>query len=297
MSNGGLPLPHHAAVAEEGDAVRCGGGRNILLGNAFAHRHIAAADVVFSRNGIGLHLGSIIGGVEGNAAALGSCDAANGCAVIEYHAGIAAGIQLCNAAIVDFHIAAVPGDVQGILISRTGFIDSRHAGQCSFSGNTAAVFYIQIEILGLPHAAALIGTDVAVQIQHTGNLQRAAVGNPQGFIPEGIHQHLSALLNVQAGLGGDVQLGGGENHRFLNQNALLLHPLREDLLFFLAVGFQNALFLVRKAIVGFRLGAVRGGGNGGGDPHIQRAALGNHQRNPLGDGVFLIQNAGNTAVD
>ena len=118
---------------------------------------------------------------------------------------------------------------------------------------------------------------------------------------ESIHQKLSALFQLQAGVGGNIQHRRREGSLFGDSDLSVLGGLCHRS----GEGGQILLVLRQEAVVGLRFGGHDRsiGSRGGcgshrcGDPHIQNTAVRHHQCDPLGDGVFFIQHAGHRAVD
>ena len=254
----------------------------------------------------------------------------DGNAVLTNDGGAAGDIQLTDAAAAQLHIAVTAGDIQRIRLSRALLIDhhrvgddagltdgsgrvrrivrSRRGGRKGNSGNAAAIEHIQEEVFLFRIAAEVLGFDFSGQCQRSLHIQGAGVDgiNHRGLGQillemECIHQKLSALFQLQAGVGGNIQHRRREGSLFGDSDL----PVLGGLCHRSGEGGQILLVLRQEAVVGLRFGGHdrsigSRGGRGShrcGDPHIQNTAVRHHQCDPLGDGVFFIQHAGHRAVD
>ena len=282
-----------------------------LIGKIPADGQVAAADGVVSCNVAGnLHLADSIFPIEGDAAPFRGRNAAHTDAVSIDHRCCSLTVQAADAAAVDRHIAAA-GQVQFIRVSCPFLIESGHIGYGAAAGDMAAGLHIENKVLSASIVWICIGFDLTSQFQRAGYIQRAELGRSENAVLEGLHQQLGAFLQLQYRVGRNVQNRGKERGlRFFCRYFVCGRSI------FINARFHSysrcckklriIFFFRRKAVMGFcgygRIRAVvavnrSGGCDLSGDPHIQGAAVGNHQSDARGDGVLFIQNAGDIAVN
>ena len=181
--------------------------------------------------------------------------------------------------------------------------------QAAASGDGTGAAHLHGEI-GLTAVGAPGTGNLSLQLQASLYFQRALVDIAGQAVNKGLHQYLRAFAHLQFCVLRDNQLRSGKaditadfcagcdpgcfirGFSFFRLRKVVL--VSEIILGDAVVGFHRGFRLCPR-----RGGGGRGGlgGHRGGDPHIQRAAVGKDQSYFIGDGVGFVQNAVDTAVN
>ena len=181
--------------------------------------------------------------------------------------------------------------------------------QATASGDGTGAAHLHGEI-GLTAVGAPGTGNLSLQLQASLYIQRALVDIAGQAVNKGLHQYLRAFAHLQFCVLRDNQLRSGKADitadfcagcdpgcfikGFSSFRLRKVVLVSEIILGDAVVGFHRGFRLCPR-----RGGGGRGGlgGHCGGDPHIQRAAVGEDQGYPIGDGVGFVQNARHITVN